>query len=359
MPFRICILLLTVTFLILQHLVFHFERIGTDIVNTTEKSLERQVQLWSMPGPAAILFTLFVIFFTSPSQGLAFPLIAIAGFLASWFWKVRGTALCLPLLIVLGGIYLLALGVQHLFWIVGVACALALAWTITALSREEIDGFLVRPEPSQPEPIIQKIIVTETKIDEEAQVRLAETQKHVIALQEEIGKLQQQVEYYPLEIKQLQDDLLNEKKSNVEFLAGKEAVIGKLQVDIENIRREKEQLQQQMKEVEEAKDTVVWGDSSTKEGRALCQIQGKYLQLRDQYEEKSNQLDNTRKELFLLQEAVEVIKKEREEEIVYGEHRSEKAMLEYLAMLSQSIDRLEKENLVLEGIIDRSFFPSG
>lgn len=278
-------------------------------MSTTEKNLEKQVQLWSMPGPAAILLTLLVITATAPSRGLTFPLIAVAGFSASWFWKIRGAAASLIILILCA---FLSAGSEHLFWIAGTTCAIGLAWAATALSREEIDELLKKPEP-------QKSIAVDA---DDSAVRIQELDKR-----------------YSLQVKQLLDDLAAEKKSAAEFL--------RLLTGLEKIKHEKEQLEIQIKEA------VVWGDPSTKEGRALCRVEGMYQQLRGQYEEKSNQLDRARKELFLLQEEMELLKKQRVEESLYGQPPAEKAMERYLWTLSHTVDRLEHENMCLEELVSK------
>lgn len=85
------------------------------------------------------------------------------------------------------------------------------------------------------------------------------------------------------------------------------------------------------------------------------QAQGLYLQLREQFEEKSKALDQTRTELFHTQEKLESMKKEFEEKYVYERSPAEKEMEKYLERVEKQygsqLEALEVEIESLQEII--------
>lgn len=85
------------------------------------------------------------------------------------------------------------------------------------------------------------------------------------------------------------------------------------------------------------------------------QAQGLYLQLREQFEEKSKALDQTRTELFHTQEKLDSTKKEFEEKYVYERSPAEKEMEKYLERVENQygsqLEAMEVEIQTLQEII--------
>ncbi len=491
-------------------------------MNTAEKNLERQVQIWSLPGPAAILLTVSIVLLTAPFDWATFPLIAFIGMIASFFRGINGAGLSILFLAVATILQLAANGYQNPFWITGGSSALALAWIATALSREEVESILQKQMmsavivPSEPivetkivEKLVEKVIIDQEGL-EKANVQISELETLNAKIQEELAHaieeiqaLQKQGEQFPIAMKKLQveqaqmiaivrkdlDDAirdnfdleqkLKDEQQERQQMAEAKRGLEMLRIELDNARKSKEQalfdlrrecdieignltkelnqnekqyesLKAEMnkiekqneslkaevltlnfrkveeisiikrekdkeletfkketqvlietlkkendsavgaiqkenlveieaqknakdleiealkkekdsaidtlkKEIEELKakeNAVVWGDSSTKEGRELSRVQGMYQQLRDQYEAKSQTLDQTRFELFHTKEKLEALQKDSEEERLFDRSTAILNFERHIKKLEQELHRLESENQALEAIIN-------
>ena len=85
-------------------------------------------------------------------------------------------------------------------------------------------------------------------------------------------------------------------------------------------------------------------------------IEGMYIQLKQQFQERNAVLDQTRQELFYSQEKVLQLQKELEEECIYGFSESEISLQKMILELGREIDELQKshdeECELLEDVID-------
>lgn len=479
-------------------------------MKTSEKNLNQQVQVWGMLGPAALLLTLFVILVRAPFEGLALPLLAIAGFIASWVGGMKGVGASMVVLAGLAIHQLLDLGMTHALWYSGIACALALAWLSTALGRDEIEALLMHRR-DRSEAHLKELAVSERKYQAEQQKiteqltsalqSAAALRQELTQAQEEVTALQKQGEQYPVALKKMHSEhtqslaavnrdldlalkenevlslakeqtlttqiayekalqevkvLYSEKEAHQSHLIQCQTQIDSLQVrlnvseekakelakvassldslrnELENTKQERDTLQATLAETDslhvrlkaseekakeltqaagsleslrneyaqikqerdmlqanleekdekikalsslesvlealkqerdalkfEVQEKVVWGDTQTREGRALCRVEGLYQQLRIQYDQKSDLLDATRKELFHVQEQILLLQKERDEERVYGGSAAEKALETHIRGLTQDIERLEKENALLEDLVSNVVVSNG
>jgi chromosome segregation ATPase len=82
--------------------------------------------------------------------------------------------------------------------------------------------------------------------------------------------------------------------------------------------------------------------------RASRRSQGMYRQLREQFEEKSQELHKARKALFHAEEQIAALQKTREEEKDYDINQSEEHMQKYIIHLDQLLAQREKERDALE-----------
>ena len=73
-------------------------------------------------------------------------------------------------------------------------------------------------------------------------------------------------------------------------------------------------------------------------------VEAMHNQLREQFIEKSAVLDETRRELFSVQEQVSKYQKEIQEQTVYGFEETEETLFRYINTLSAHYHQLEKEN---------------
>ena len=111
-------------------------------VNTTEKKLERQVQVWALIGPFLMMLALLLITFKAPSDHLNLPLAALLGLGLCWKWKLKGLAVSIGLLAAVIVYQYAGIPVEERLWLIGIALAISLAFVVTALSFEEIETII-------------------------------------------------------------------------------------------------------------------------------------------------------------------------------------------------------------------------
>ncbi|MBA3603188.1 MAG: hypothetical protein H0W50_06010 [Parachlamydiaceae bacterium] len=108
-----------------------------------ENSLEKQVQSLALIGPFMLLVTLITLLISPSHQQLHLPLIAVSGILICWKWKMQGLFSSLALLTI-ALFYQLFFNSppERIFWELLVAAAIALTFSITALSFKEVEEVL-------------------------------------------------------------------------------------------------------------------------------------------------------------------------------------------------------------------------
>lgn len=114
----------------------------------------------------------------------------------------------------------------------------------------------------------------------------------------------------------------------------------------EALTQEKNHLKSKLDEL------VIWGDPTTRQGKALCRVEGMYQQLRMQYDEKAEQLDQNRRELFKAQEQLALLQKELEEAEIYSKPIVIEQTEKYILALIARISDLEKQNQDLEELVN-------
>ncbi|MBA3284461.1 MAG: hypothetical protein H0U27_05300, partial [Nitrosopumilus sp.] len=108
-----------------------------------EYSLEKQVQSLALIGPFMLLVTLTTLLISPSHQQLYLPLIALSGILICWKWKVQGLFTSLALLAIALFYQLFTnSSPEKIFWELLVAAAVALTFSITALSFKEVEDVL-------------------------------------------------------------------------------------------------------------------------------------------------------------------------------------------------------------------------
>lgn len=187
--------------------------------------------------------------------------------------------------------------------------------------------------------------------DKEKQIHLKEQQ-----IQNRLQEIQQLISDHSLQIqgkeKIIQEHALQILQKDQQVQAHEQSLKLK-EIDIESLKAQISQAWAQLDAKAKEEQTVVWGDSSTKEGRALSRVEGMYQQLRSQYEEKSNTLDQTRFDLFHAKEQLELVKKEREEEHHFDRTEWVQRFEQHIIKLEKEIQVLEKENAALETLVSK------
>lgn len=107
------------------------------------------------------------------------------------------------------------------------------------------------------------------------------------------------------------------------------------------------ELQDEIADLHRKRDERLHVDSNTRG------IECMYMQLRNQFQEKSEVLDQTRRELFAAQEAVLCLKKEQEEKEVFSQTESDEMLLKEYNKLIVEYERMQQEVECLESLVDR------
>lgn len=104
-------------------------------------------------------------------------------------------------------------------------------------------------------------------------------------------------------------------------------------------------------EVAEAQKIAHW--------RAMRTAEGKYQQLREQFEEKAAQLDETRRQRFFAEEQVEKLNRELEEWTAYGRFYPEKPLVKHMQRMEReqtaTLALMQREIDSLQGLIAHLF----
>lgn len=140
-------------------------------------------------------------------------------------------------------------------------------------------------------------------------------------------------------------------KSMASDSAGKVEALGEQLGDLidrlKNLQTENDKLKEELDAaLKPENEPVSQGD--TKE---LSRVQGLYNQLRSQFSEKSQSLDDTRKLLFHSQETVLALQKEIEEKYVYDQDQTIAAYEKHNVELTAQVKHLESEVAELEDLI--------
>jgi len=107
-----------------------------------EKKIDRQVQFWAVLGPFILTVTLLVSFM-APSLFQKWLAAAGAGGIPlCWRFKLRGLAGAAGALLLLYSYFAFEMPLEQLIWNGGLALSTLLAFAVTALSLEEVEGLI-------------------------------------------------------------------------------------------------------------------------------------------------------------------------------------------------------------------------
>lgn len=277
---------------------------------TGEKSTILQVKFWALVGPFISLLTLCVIYMKALTAPSYFPVILLIGVPLAWRWKLWGAAATTLLLAAIFAYTYSDMPLNDRFWNLGMASAIALSHFITALSFEEVES-------------IVDVTLLESRSRLENLWKVDEKQKHT---EEELKNKQEQIRELVVKARSYQK--LVDLSSNELYEAREENQ--KIAEELSTTKSDIKQLQVQLQNVSDDPPAMA-----------------KYLQLKEQFEEKQRVLTETRRELFLAQEKLLQMKKEHEEERTYNLNEVEELlqahMLRMDAEQQETEDQHEKE----------------
>lgn len=183
--------------------------------------------------------------------------------------------------------------------------------------------------------------------DLQQQIELNVREKN--GLEISLSRLQHDVDAFQTQLSQ-KSEIIEGHQSKIHDLTGQlESLIDKLK----HLEGEKEQLE---KELESSDKNLVRSDTSSEgvaspDVKAFSRLQGMHRQLKEQFQEKSEVLDQTRKELFQTEEKLLKVERLFLDSSRYDFHEMIQPMEKHLDELSQLCSRQEEEIKDLEAIV--------
>ena len=379
--------------------------------NALVKSLDRNQIFWTLLGPVCLIVNLCFLSL-HPVTPLAYSyFVSIAGLGLCCYWKRKGLAAALSILAISTIYHSIGMSGSERIWEVGGAISIALGFLITLLSMEEAENFIFQEAPNVETEHANRLELQAQKFQAEIQILKEQSdliQKKVVEKEQFLTIARNEFLSAAAENEMLQRDLihsrqlesiaqekLTEKQMVIEKLAqefNEESKIDKLQIaqlkrqiqlnaaDLENI---KQKLAEEVKKTQLYETEVQFSASrlqalenelalkskqeplqvmnieKTEEWRSIRKAEGLYHQMREQFEEKSNTLDQTRKELFHAEEKLLKLQRELDERGVYGFAQDEKDLLDHIIHTERfhtsNSEVLQKEIKALEAILDEHY----
>jgi chromosome segregation ATPase len=221
-------------------------------VNTAERKIASQVQLWTIIGPFITLLTICLIIIKAPANDLLLPYVALLGIPICWLWKKRGLVVSLGLLIGLLVFQFRSIPQEEVLWQLGLSLAIATTFFIIALSFEEVSEIV-------------------NNIQKQIQVYLEQANKAEInfkILNEESEKILKEREQLISKISFLEESVENGKQEINTLTAFIAKVDGELlslhakyKIAVEDVFQKENTvqiLQARLKDFEEMSDKVNW-----------------------------------------------------------------------------------------------------
>lgn len=307
-------------------------------------------------GPLSLILSSSLLLLKTPDQFLPITATLLAGSILTALFRIKGFFVSLALLSTLA-IYS---GTASL-WFMGALFTVALSYLITFLTVEELrELFVVDVRPEKDNSFQEETIKSLEQLNELSRLELLSSQSKLEELEGRFAEELNVKTKLDLEVKGLQESVLkNEREKALEKAKGEELI----QL-VDRLHREKTLFEDTVNRIQgelEAKELILSElqkkpepesapenpPTSESEWRRLW---GMHRQLRDQFEEKSSQLDEARKALFHLQEEQAVQELElKEAELNFSPEV--KYLTEKMNQLLDQLESREKEILRLEHIV--------
>lgn len=192
------------------------------------------------------------------------------------------------------------------------------------------------------------------RVVHEKDLLLAQKTELITILEEELQKISKEKEslsHTAKEIENVKEELKKSCEEKALLLIQKTEQITILQEELQKISKEKD-LEVQKNEP----NSIVNEEEERKRFRELRRIEGLYQQIREQFNEKSNVLGITRRELFETQEKVFSLQKKIEEMEFFGENETEQSLYRIISLteaeLKKHITEFNEEKALLHQLVD-------
>lgn len=320
-----------------------------------KNQLKQEVRVWSLLGPMLITLIITLYLFRFSLYDALFPTLAVFGIFSIGRWRMYGLALSLFLLFSTLLYSFPSLAAGERFWSVGISMALGLAFVVLALCYEEVEVLLGGLEEEAGERF-QKLTAVDTTLREKElswnkeKGKLLHDMEWVREQSQQIEKKVQQKEDQlaalrlekEREIEQVRELFEAAKKSEIEAkeqltkeLEAANRAEAHLKNELEAAKTAEVKLKQEIEQFAKERELPV-------QTAPVDSFKPRYLQLRDQFNEKSDLLDETRRELFRATEKSELLEREREEERRFAENEEATRLIRQILVMQKERDRLEK-----------------
>ena len=238
---------------------------------------------------------------------------AFVGFFLIWKWEKRGFFAAVFVLIAA----MIALSSkEELFWLFLFCSSVALSWFLLLLGHREF-AFRMAEKIQAFEQLTTASEILQTQLH---QMRAQNTGLHV-KIDEEV----KEKENYKQKIQQMLFELTSCQNKEKEL----ERALEEAKIRLFKYKYEQE---------------------NSKEAKASEVMRAQFAQLREQFEEKSETLHQTRKQLFAMESELLALQKQIQEQAV-GFTQEEELLFEMLKQMQDECQGLEKQILVLEQLV--------
>lgn len=317
--------------------------------NTSTFPLTQKILFWGLIGPFFLIAT--VIFqHLQEEKMMMVSLLSLAGLFACWQWRMQGlaaTLLCFFCYFIVCSVYAPA---YQQFWHLGYTLSLAMSLVITTLCLEEVEEMtnaMVKESKSRLDTLVQ--------VDEKRRATENAWQKDKIALTQSLQQFRQDFEkaqhrnlLYQKQLAVAREDRENLAKEKQKAVNDLHTIQTTLQVqkekNLENPKKKIQELQKtcknrlellnqcrcdlyQLRIQSKKRSHHYW-----KQAEQLKSAQARYLQLRKQFAEKQNVLEETKQAL-----------QQSKEQVLSITHKNTEKILEdlpFLAFYSHDTEKL-------------------
>ena len=266
-----------------------------------------QVKFWALIGPFICLLSLFVFFVKGTTTPTHLPVVLLLGVPLCWKWKLKGFAGSIALLCSLLFYYYSDIPLDERFWHLGMGISTAMSLLITALSFEEVEALIDGMKVES-----RSRLENLWKVDEKLQLTAGELKKK----KEKIRELNVKIRSYQKLVDRSTEELVEIRTSR-----------DKVANDLYQTNMEKEELEFHLRKAQDDPPP-----------------EAKYLQLRQQFEDKQQLLDKTRKELFRAKERILHLQKEHKEMEMFELSEVEEALEKHLLRMEQEAEAHDAEH---------------
>ncbi len=268
-----------------------------------EKNMQAMPSLWSRSGPVLLLTALAIALFKAAPIYWPLTLCAFLGYAAVKIGKKTGLLLSLAALCA-ASIFVLRSHPEY-FWISVFSGSIALAFLLIYLGDLETQASLETRE--------NQLRALEEQVQEAKAVLFTEKQRAQAQLAESLLALTQQRQLAESAEKEKRALLQQCRTLSDEVLVHQEKTKER-ESDLESTKSQIAQLQAQLTALSAASEKKEETDEASQEEiHQLEQLRYQYALLREQFEEKSDTLDQTRKDLFRVENELLTLQKALEE----------------------------------------------